>query len=100
MQRGTLNQGISTTFVFNSIYFYIGKFSCIEQAYNFLLFVYYFLIVEISIGFYCLNILVPLTFICDFVNDLKLAENNIYCESSSKFSHHQFNLFSSMLVII
>jgi hypothetical protein len=28
----TFNQGINTTFVFNSIYLYIGKFSCIEQA--------------------------------------------------------------------
>jgi hypothetical protein len=39
MQRGTLNQGISTMYVFNSIYFYISKFSCIEQAYGFFLFV-------------------------------------------------------------
>jgi hypothetical protein len=29
---GTFNQGLNTTFVFNSIYLYIGKFSCIEQA--------------------------------------------------------------------
>jgi hypothetical protein len=39
MQRGKLNQGISTSFIFNSIYFYIGKFSCIEQASGFFLFV-------------------------------------------------------------
>jgi hypothetical protein len=41
MQKGTFNQGISTTFVFNSIYFYISKFSCIEQAFGFSLFVDY-----------------------------------------------------------
>jgi hypothetical protein len=41
MQRGTFNQGISTTSVFNSIYFYINKFSCTEQASSFLLFVDY-----------------------------------------------------------
>jgi hypothetical protein len=42
MQRGTHSiKGISTTFVFNSIYFYISKFSCIEQASSFLLFVDY-----------------------------------------------------------
>jgi hypothetical protein len=39
MQRGALNQDISTMFVFNSIYFYIGKFSWIEQVSGFFLFV-------------------------------------------------------------
>ncbi len=65
MQRGTRNQGISTMFIFNSIYFYIDKFSCIEQASGFSSLQIVLSVVEIPIVFCCLNILMPLNFMLE-----------------------------------
>ncbi len=65
MQRGTLNQGISTTFIFNSIYFYISKFHALNKLLVFSSLQNVLSIVEIPIVFFCLNILVSLKFMLE-----------------------------------